>query len=85
MTTVQDNEVAERLRLPNPDDMSIVHFFQHMMLRHGDSMPEGFVLRPDAVSAYVEECWRLFHERLHRLRAPDNYDHRHIAKREDED
>jgi hypothetical protein len=84
MTTVQDTEEARKLRLPNTEDMSTAHFCGHQNLRHKDNMPEGFVLSPDELTPYVEECWRLFHERLHRLRFPDDYDHEHIAKAEAE-
>jgi hypothetical protein len=76
MTAVTDEEV---IYVPHPDDMDRETFIKHVTARHADSMPDGFDLSADRMTDYVEDCWRRFHERLHRLRTPthDRYEHDH--------
>jgi hypothetical protein len=80
MTAVTDEEVVY---VPHPDDMDRETFLKHVAARHSDSMPDGFDLSADRMTEYVEECWRRFHERLHRLRTGPHggYEHDHRAPR----
>jgi hypothetical protein len=84
MTTIDQRTVQtlpEVVRVPHPDDMDLITFIKHFGARHADSLPEGYALSPERMTPYVEECWRRFHERLHRLRTGPNggYDHDHKA------
>jgi hypothetical protein len=90
MTTVA--EPAEVVRVPHPDDMGTDTFCKHLNARHAHSIPEGFTILPDELDEYTEDCWRLWHERMHRLpvydgssfRVPDDGGHTH-KPREDEE
>jgi len=75
--------LPEIVRVPHPDDMDVETFLKHVKARHADSLPEGFDLTPEEMTEYVEECWRRFHERLHRLRPGPNggYDHDHKVRK----
>jgi hypothetical protein len=82
MTAIIPEE--EVVNVPHPDDMDRETFIKHVAARHKDSLPEGHDLTADEMTAYVEECWRRFHERLHRLRPgrpPLGYLHNHKAAR----
>lgn len=76
-----EETATEVIRVPHPDDMDTETFCKHFSVRHPESLPEGFTLSPD-MDEYVEECWRRFHERLHRLRlSSDPYEHAHKLPR----
>jgi hypothetical protein len=79
-------EPVEKVRVPNPEDMDLYIFCKHVNYRHGHSLPEGFELSPERMSPYVAECWRRWHERMHRdpsfigdgfYTAEDSLDHTH--------
>jgi hypothetical protein len=84
-------EVPALVRVPNPDDMDDVTFCKHLNARHADGLPDGFTLStdPELTDEYVAECWRLWHERMHRMPVYDGsgfrrpeFDHTHKVPKE---
>jgi len=53
-------------------------FAKHMNMRHYNSLGGLRGLRRFP-SEYVEECWRTFHDTLHRLGLQHDLDHKHGA------
>jgi hypothetical protein len=72
--TTQDQEQFITVR--NADDMDPYNFRKHMELRHPDSLGGSPRLYPFP-SEYVEECWRTFHDTLHRLELYGKINHDH--------
>ena len=74
-----EQEQEEVVRVPHPDDMDLETFIKHFGARHQDNLPEGYKLSTNGMTPYVEDCWRRYHERFHRLRlgAHGGYDHDH--------
>jgi hypothetical protein len=68
-------EQEEQLTVRNASDMDQYSFRKHMALRHSDS--GGYRHIPPFPSEYVEECWRTFHETLHRLHLYGEINHDH--------
>ena len=84
MTTIEERKtpvqpLPEIARVPHPDDMDLELFIKHFAARHADSLPKDYRLSSANMTPYVEDCWRRFHERLHRLRTGPNggYEHEH--------
>jgi hypothetical protein len=60
-----DDDEDEFITVKNADHMFTDRFIQHMELRHADSL--GGLRYLNFPTDYVEECWRTFHDTLHRL------------------
>jgi hypothetical protein len=56
------------------DNMSSKEFSLHMTHRHHDSLG-GLKYLPDNLGDYVEECYRIFHDRLHATRVDLEHEH----------
>jgi len=69
---------TETVTVINADDMAEDTFRKHMSIRHATSLG-GFRGLPPFRSDYVEECWRTFHDTLHRLGLQLDMDHEHGA------
>lgn len=66
----------EVVEVPHADDMDDDTFLKHLEHRHASECKiEGFIAR-NAVSAWIGS-YRAFHDRLHDLAAPGQYDHIH--------
>ena len=65
-----------KLIVVNADSMEYPIFRKHMSLRHPDSIG-GIESLPDALDEYVEECWRAFHDTVHRLSLYGAMGHEH--------
>jgi len=57
----------------NADRMDDETFLLHMNKRHRDSL--GGLLRIWFINEYITECWRIFHDRLHRFRIDFEHEH----------
>jgi hypothetical protein len=69
-------EMTDIITVRNADDMGPDTFRKHMDYRHRASLG-GLIYLPPFPSDYVEECWRTFHDTLHRLGLQDDIDHNH--------
>lgn len=64
------------VQVPHIHNMDDDTFLKHLEKRHaGDTDVEEFV-RVNIVSAWVKN-YRAFHDRLHELATPEQYDHEH--------
>lgn len=64
------------VEVPDADDMDDDTFLKHIEKRHAkECKVEGYIARR-AVSAWIN-TYRVFHERLHRIAIPGQYDHEH--------
>lgn len=64
------------VRVPDADDMEDENFIRHLEKRHAaECKIEGYVARHN-VDVWVG-MYRSFHDRLHRLAIPGQYDHEH--------
>ncbi len=61
--------------VPAADDMDDDTFVLHFNKRHRDSLGGLTALRLQFLTPYVMECYRIFHERLHRVRIDLNHKH----------
>lgn len=61
----------------NADNMSREFFCLHMTNRHSDSLGGMSELNPAVQNDYTEELWRIFHDRLHKVRPRSDFDHEH--------
>lgn len=63
--------------VPDAIEMDDETFLKHIELRHAEEckIENGKVARR-AVTAWIEP-WRRYHERLHAIAAPRQYDHEH--------
>ena len=75
-------EIAERAPEPltvvqNAWSMDLLTFCLHMNHRHNDA--QALHLNPRHMNSYVEECWRIYHDRLHDVLESyhEPLDHRH--------
>jgi hypothetical protein len=67
----------ETVEVPNQDEMDDDTFISHLELRHAAECKfENKKVRRMAVSAWIGP-YRAFHDRLHRLATPGQYDHTH--------
>lgn len=66
--------VPEKQLVSNADNMDTFDFVRHMNLRHGDSLG-GLTHLSDKLGDYVEECYRIFHDRLHKVRIDLEHEH----------
>jgi len=73
--TPQEN-VDLKIVVRNADDMDEWNFRKHMSVRHSESLAGQYTLPPFA-SDYVEECYRTFHDTIHRLSLYGEVDHEH--------
>jgi hypothetical protein len=64
--------------VPNADDMDTDIFCMHMTHRHLDSLGGLGYLSP-TIDEYVEECYRIFHDRLHKVRVGLEHEHRKLC------
>lgn len=64
--------------VPNIDTMDNETFLKHMDKRHADQILNG----PLSDSPYIVDGWvgpyRAFHENLHNIAHPGQYDHEHL-------
>jgi DNA-directed RNA polymerase subunit F len=87
MTTIDEQEAVqtqpEVVRVPSAEDMDLVTFCRHMTLRHADSLGGMSKLDPEKLSPYVEDLYRIFHDRIHdgTLFPGRQFDHVHKAPR----
>lgn len=56
------------------DNMDTSGFVRHMNYRHKDSLG-GLIFLSDNLGDYVEECYRIFHDRLHVVRVDLEHEH----------
>lgn len=70
-------EPEEVVEVPNQDDMSDEIFLKHLEHRHAKEcqMHDGKIGR-QAMEAWIGS-YRAFHERLHLIATPGQYDHEH--------
>lgn len=72
----EQEQEQEQVAVRNADDMDSYNFRKHMDFRHSNSLG-GFRRLPPFPNAYVEECWRSFHDTLHRLHLYGYINHDH--------
>jgi hypothetical protein len=64
--------------VPSIDDMDNETFLKHMDARHASDFRNGpLSAHPDTADEWVGP-YREFHERLHELAVPGQYDHEHL-------
>ena len=64
--------------VPSADDMDNETFLRHMDARHAADVKDGpLSVHPDSVDAWVDP-YRAFHDRLHDIAVPGQYDHEHL-------
>jgi hypothetical protein len=74
MITTMTN--SEPVSVPPAGDMDDETFLKHIEHRHADECHvEGFIAR-HAVSQWIGS-YRAFHQRLHEIAMPGQYDHEH--------
>lgn len=66
--------INEKELVRDADEMDSVAFAKHMTYRHLDSLG-GLSYLSDSLDEYVEECYRIFHDRLHRIRIDLEHEH----------
>lgn len=75
---------TEVVEVPNAWDMDDETFLLHLEKRHAtDCKVESFISR-NAVSSWIG-TYRAFHDRLHQIEVPGQYDHVHEEDEEIED
>lgn len=81
--TMVEPERAGKVRVPSADDMDLDIFCLHMTARHADSLGGLSRLEPERLNEYVEECYRIFHDKLHGepLLFHHEFDHEHRKPR----
>lgn len=84
MAIAVPEEMPALVRVPHPDDMDAETFCKHVNARHAGGLPDGFALSPELTDEYVADCWRRWHERMHRMPSYDGsgfrkpeFDHTH--------
>lgn len=63
--------------VPDIIHMTDETFIKHIVLRHADEIDEGVAKHPHIVAAWVDP-YRAYHDRMHALALPGQYDHEHI-------
>lgn len=66
--------IAEKKLVADADGMDSTHFALHMTNRHIDSLG-GLTYLSDDLGEYVEELYRVFHDRLHAVRVDLEHEH----------
>lgn len=66
--------IAEKQLVGDADYMDVTTFALHMTHRHLDSLG-GLTRLSDRLDDYMEECWRIFHDRLHATRVDLEHEH----------
>jgi hypothetical protein len=66
--------VPEKELVANADEMDKSAFAKHMTYRHIDSLG-GLNYLSENLDDYVEECYRIFHDRLHETRIDLEHEH----------
>jgi hypothetical protein len=66
----------ELITVRNADRMDSETFRKHMTVRHNTSLGGADVPGPFPTD-YIEDCWRAFHDTLHRLGLQWDMDHDH--------
>lgn len=66
--------IAEKELVQDADNMDSEEFSLHMTHRHLESLG-GLKYLPDNLGDYVEECYRIFHDRLHATRVDLIHEH----------
>lgn len=69
--------IYEKQLVRNCDYMNVAEFAKHMTYRHLDSLG-GLTYLSENLDEYVEECYRIFHDRLHAIRL--NLEHEHARQ-----
>jgi hypothetical protein len=69
---------VEIVIVPSADDMSSDIFVKHMNKRHQESLGGMSELVQRHLNKYVEECYRIFHDRLHKVHVRTVLDHEHL-------
>lgn len=73
---------GEVVEVPNAWDMDDETFIKHLEKRHAaDCKIEGYISR-NGVDAWIK-TYRVFHDRLHALATPGQYDHEHEEDEEE--
>jgi len=72
------SEEPELITVQNADYMDAEMFRKHMAKRHPESLVGRGWRRPFATE-YIEDCYRTFHDTIHRLSLYGDMDHDHGA------
>lgn len=73
---------SEVVEVPLAEDMDDETFLKHIEHRHAEECKvEGYITR-HAVSSWIGS-YRAFHQRLHEIAAPGQYDHVHVEEDEE--
>lgn len=68
----------EVISVPSADDMDNETFLRHMDARHAHEVLNGpLSVDPSPVDAWVSP-YRAFHDNLHAIAVPGQYDHEHL-------
>jgi hypothetical protein len=67
--------VTDNLIVVPEEGMDTETFLLHLRHRHPESRPAGVDPLEWFVSDYVEECYRIFHAKLHELRVDIRHSH----------
>lgn len=73
--TLQMATSAEVVTVPNADDMDDETFLKHMDKRH---TRQGFHFSTKHITDDQIELWRKYHDRLHEIAVPGQFDHEHL-------
>ena len=76
-----DVEVVE---VPDPWLMDADTFCKHLEKRHAAECRIENVIKRDALDEWIT-TYRVFHDRLHQIAAPGQYDHVHVGPEEPEE
>ena len=67
----------EVIEVPHSDDMDDETLIKHIEHRHAqDYRVEGTSVSRNAMEAWIA-VWRAYHDRLHKIATPGQYDHEH--------
>lgn len=78
-TKVRTYEPDEIVEVPDAEDMDDETFLKHIENRHArECHVEGYISR-HAIDAWIGS-YRAFHDRLHSLAVPGQYDHVHESE-----
>lgn len=64
------------VKVSHPDDLTDEQFLLHMDKRHAR---EGFAHHAPHITPEQVELWRKYHDRLHEIAVPNQYDHTHVG------
>jgi hypothetical protein len=67
--------LIEIVLVQDADEMDTNRFLLHLQHRHPESRPAGTKPIEWFVSDYVEDCYRIFHDKLHELRVDIHHEH----------